>query len=332
MSFPPESFPPVKRLLGLMAESRPLTRAQLSREPGCDAETIVEYLQHLKQLGLSIEENAAGEIVLHETIELLDAPLITSSMDAETRSMLKAVKVEETLDSTSSALQRMPEQDRHAFAMFAEHQSSGRGRRGRRWVSPFARNIYLSLGWQFQNPLAELGCLPLVVALAVSKALGGAGLEGHRVKWPNDLLLDGRKLSGCLVDIQSDNRGPCHAVIGVGINVYMPETEQTAEIDQAWTDLASHLPGLSRNRLAGLLLQALLQDLTLFAAQGFEPFRPYWQQMDGLYGRVINAYAKNQSILGTAVGINENGALLLDTGKETLSLHSGDVSLHKTSL
>lgn len=325
-------FPPVKRLLGLMAESQPVSRAQLCRELDCDEETLVEYVKQLHSLGLNIEENAAGDFVQLEPIELLDDSLIFYAMDAEASTMLKGLKIEETLDSTNLALERMPEQDRHGFVILAEHQSSGRGRRGRRWVSPFAKNIYLSLGWRFQNELAELGCLPLVVALAVCKALSNAGLEGHRVKWPNDLLINGRKVAGCLVDIQGDNTGPCHAVIGVGINVYMPESELTAEIDQAWTDLASHLPGLSRNRVAGLVLQALCEDLTLFAEQGFEPFRHYWRQMDGLYGQVISAYSRNESMLGTARGIDESGALLLDNGKETLRLHSGEVSLHQTSL
>lgn len=326
------SFPPVKRLLSLLPVSRPVSRAQLSREMGCDEQTITDHVRQLQALGVNIEENPDGGLVLQEAIELLDTPSILSAMDTRMRGVLKNIKILETLDSTSSALQRMPEQDRHGAAVFAEHQSSGRGRRGRRWVSPFARNIYLSLGWQFQNQLAELGCLPLVVALAVSRALARAGLEGHRVKWPNDLLLNGRKLSGCLVDLQSDNRGPCQAVIGVGINVRMPESELTGEIDQAWTDLASHLPGLSRNRLAGLLLEALFHDLAVFAEHGFEPFRPYWRQMDGLFGRQVSALIKNELTVGTAAGIDENGALLLDTGNKTLRLHSGEVSLHKTSL
>lgn len=326
------SFPPVKRLLDMLSASRPVSRAYIGRELNCDEETATDYLRQLGALGLNIEADGKGGFSLSETIELLEEHKILAALDAEARGMLRGIETYATLDSTNSALQRLPEGARHAVAVLAEHQSSGRGRRGRRWVSPFARNIYLSLGWQFQNRVDELGCLPLVVALAVAKALTQAGLDGHRVKWPNDLLLDGRKLSGCLVDTKSDNEGPCHAVIGVGINVHMPESEQTGKIDQAWTDLEQQLPGLSRNHLAGLLLQALVKDLTLFARQGFEPFRQYWRQMDGLYGRVINVYSKNESMSGTAIGIDENGALLLDTGQQTLRLHSGEVSLHQTSL
>lgn len=269
---------------------------------------------------------------MKEPPELLDRDLILSGMNPEKRHKLAGLKIKTTLDSTNSALQRQPLSEQHANVILAEQQSSGRGRRGRHWVSPFAQNLYLSLGWEFGNPLSGLACLPLVVALAAANALTRAGLQGHRVKWPNDLLLDSRKLGGCLVEMQGDNHGPCHAVIGVGINVHMPVSENTAGIDQAWTDLNSRLPGFSRNDLAVLLLEELLGHLALFAGQGFEPFMQHWQQMDGLYGQTINVYSGNASMRGTAAGIDKNGALLLDTGKETLILHSGEVSLHKTSL
>ena len=229
-------------------------------------------------------------------------------------------------------MRRLPVEEQHAAVILAEHQTGGRGRRGRQWHSPFARNIYLSMGWKFENSLSELGCLSLVTALATARALSRAGLEGHRVKWPNDLLLDGRKLCGCLVEVQGDSQGPCHAVLGVGINVHMPATASTAGIDQPWTDVHSQLPACSRNTLAALLLEELLAGLDLFARQGFAPFTGPWEEMDGLRGQTIEVYSGDKVLKGTAIGINESGALLLDTGKETLTLYSGEVSLRKTRI
>lgn len=260
-------------------------------------------------------------------VELLDQFLILSRMDHQLREALNDLRIEDSVDSTNSALQRLPLAQQHATAILAEQQKAGRGRRGKHWHSPHGKNLYLSLGWKFDQALSELGCLPLVVALSVAKALSRAGLEGHQVKWPNDLLLDGRKLSGCLVEVQGDAEGPCYSVSGVGINVQMPSTDVIPEIDQPWTDLASHLPACSRNSLAALVLEELIMKLTLFAEQGFAPFRELWQQNDGLYGQAVDVKAGNKSIHGVAVGIDEQGALLLDTGNEVISLHSADVSL-----
>ncbi len=258
----------------------------------------------------------------------MDKASILAGMDPAIRKQLTDLNIEASLDSTNSAVQRLPLAQQHATAILAEFQSAGRGRRGRQWHSPQGRNLYLSLGWKFENPLAELGCLPLVLALSAAQALARAGLEGHRVKWPNDLLLDRRKLCGCLVEVKGDAKGPCHAVLGVGINVHMPESEVTNEINQPWTDLHSQLPACSRNDLAVLLLEELIRQLVLFAEQGFTPFRELWGQMDGLNGRLVNVYSGNSSLQGTARGIDDHGALLLDTGKEVLSLHVGEVSVN----
>ncbi len=259
--------------------------------------------------------------------EPLDKASILAGMDPAVRQQLTGLNIEASLDSTNSALQRLPLAQQHAAVMLAEYQSSGRGRRGRQWYSPHGKNLYLSLGWKFEKPMAELGCLPLVIALSTAQALDRAGLKGHRVKWPNDLLLDGRKLCGCLVEIKGDMNGPCHAVLGVGINVHMPESEVTNEIDQPWTDLRSQLPACSRNGLAALLLEELIRQLLLFAEQGFSPFRALWVKMDGLTGRRVNIFSGIGSLQGTARGIDDQGALLLDTGKEVLSLHVGEVSV-----
>ena len=262
-----------------------------------------------------------------QVFEPLDKALILAGMDPAIRKQLTGLNIEVSLDSTNSALQRLPLVQQHAAAILAEFQSAGRGRRGRQWHSPHGRNLYLSLGWKFKKPLAGLGCLPLVIALSAAQALARAGLKRHRVKWPNDLLLDGRKFCGCLVEVKGDAKGPCHAVLGVGINVFMPESEVANEIDQPWTDLQSQLPACSRNDLAALLLEELIKQMVLFEEQGFSPFRDTWAQMDGLAGRLVNVHSGSSSLQGTARGIDDQGALLLDTGEEVLSLHIGEVSV-----
>ena len=262
-------------------------------------------------------------------VELLDQDLILSQIDLRARDKLTNLVIKASLDSTNSALQRLPTVQQHGTAILADQQTAGRGRRGRLWHSPEGGNLYLSLGWCFEQPFADLVCLPLVVALSTATALSRSGLTGHRIKWPNDLLLDGKKLCGCLVEVQGDARGPCHAVLGVGININMPPSEATSAIDQPWTDLKTHLPDCSRNTFAALLLEELLVQVALFADKGFTPFTKSWEKMDGLRGQRVGVSAGHSDLQGTVVGIDSNGALLLDTGVETLSLHSGEVSLHK---
>ena len=114
---------------------------------------------------------------LEEPLELLDRERILASLSTAGGQKLNDLVIKGMLDSTNSALQRMPLAQQHATAILAEHQSQGRGRRGRQWYSPYGKNLYLSLGWMFEKSLSELGCLPLVVALATAQALRRAGLE-----------------------------------------------------------------------------------------------------------------------------------------------------------
>jgi BirA family biotin operon repressor/biotin-[acetyl-CoA-carboxylase] ligase len=265
-----------------------------------------------------------------EPSEPLSKNLILDGMAPSRREILTNLSIEPSLDSTNSALQRLPVAQQHGRLILAEQQTSGRGRRVRGWHSPFGKNLYLSLGWKFEKQLSELGCLPLVVALSTARALTRAGLNGHRIKWPNDILLDGRKLCGCLVEMQTGAQGACHAVLGIGINVHMPALEADAEIDQPWTDLHSQLPNCSRNTLAALLVEELFDHLLVFSGQGFEPLRTSWQLMDGLEGQMIEVFAGKHQYRGVSLGIDANGALLLDTGEQVMSLHSAEVSLNKS--
>ena len=322
----------VQQLAGYLSETETRSGEAIATQLGCSRAAVWKHVEALRQLGIEVDAVAGQGYRLKEPLELLDKPLVLAAIDPAIAPKIGRLDIESSIDSTNSALRRSPLDEQHASIMLAEHQSGGRGRRDRQWHSPYGRNLYMSLGWKFDQSLSELGCLPLVVALAAAKALASAGLQGHSVKWPNDLMLDGRKLCGCLVEIQGDVHGPCHAVMGVGINIHMPATVATAEIDQPWTDVHSRLPQVSRNKLAGRLLAGLFHDIELFSQSGFEPFRQDWNLWDGLKGRQIDVYADSGPLHGVAKGIDNRGALLLDTGKEQLKLYSGDVSLNRRNI
>jgi len=322
----------IQRLARYLSVVETRSGEAIGNELGCSRTAVWKYVESLRSLGIEIDAIAGQGYLLREPLELLDSALIVGALDPLVHKKLGSLNIESSLDSTNSALHRVALEDQHSTVILAEHQSSGRGRRGRQWHSPYGRNLYLSIGWRFEKALSELGCLSLVVALATAQALSRAGLKGHRVKWPNDLLLDGRKLCGCLVEVQGDSQGPCYAVLGVGINVHMPGSVATTGIDQPWTDVHSQIPGYSRNTLAALLIEELMNGLELYGGQGFLPFRNLWEQVDGLLGQTVEVFAGQNVVRGTARGITESGALLLDTGQELLKLYSGEVSFHKTKI
>ena len=266
--------------------------------------------------------------------EPLDPERIAENVNSALRPVLRRVTVLQEVDSTNLELARMPLPEQHAHAVLAEEQTGGRGRRQRSWHSPPGGNIYLSLGWQFRHDHPALSNLPLVSAICVVGALGGAGLDGHGIKWPNDILLNGKKLAGILVELQSTGNGPANAVIGVGLNVRMPRSGQDPGqvIDRPWTDLESNLPRdrkpADRNRLASMLLDRLLAGLQRFEDSGFESFRAAWNAYDLLQGREVRLEHQGRELSGTACGIDEDGALLLQEPNGVIrAFHSGEVSV-----
>lgn len=270
----------------------------------------------------------------------LSAESIRQALTPSARALLRALTVLDATDSTNAVLLRLEPGRRHAHAVLAESQTRGRGRRQREWHSPPGGNIYLSLGWRFSVAPAHLATLPLVTAVCACRALERAGLQDHGIKWPNDILVGGSKLAGILVETQSAASRDLLAVIGVGLNVRMPEPPwgmPAASIDRPWTDLASQLPpgrrGISRNALSALLLDELLPGLERYAIDGFAPFRQAWDQRDLLAGRRVGIEGNGPNPSGTArsgtvLGIDDSGGLSVDLDKYGVQvLHAADVSI-----
>jgi BirA family biotin operon repressor/biotin-[acetyl-CoA-carboxylase] ligase len=268
--------------------------------------------------------------------DVLDAARICAAMSSAARESLSELTVLAQVDSTNSAVSCLPGDQQHAHAVLTDHQTDGRGRRQRSWHSPPGGNIYLSLGWRFAESERPLSTLPLVVAVAVCRALSRSGLKEHGIKWPNDILVEGRKLAGILVELQSAGAGPATAVIGIGLNVQMPgadSDELEIAIDRPWTDLATELGDISgdinRNQLSAWILDELLESLNRFESDGFPAFSSEWQDLDLLHGREICVEQGGREFSGRARGVDQDGGLLLETAPSmTRVFHSGEVSVH----
>lgn len=317
------------QLVEWLADGRFQSGERLGERLGISRAAVWKQVRGLERLGLPVQAVRGKGYRLAQPLELLDLAEIQGQLSAEAREGLAAIEHFHELDSTNDHLRRQPP-PRSGTVCLAERQTRGRGRRGRHWVSPYGANLYLSLLWRFERGVAALGGLSLVVGIALVRTLRGLGVEGAGLKWPNDVYLQDAKLAGILIEITGESSGPCAAVIGVGVNVAMPE-HYGAEIDQSWTDLSrAGGAAVSRNRLAARVIEEVLLAVREFDRAGLRPFLQEWQRHDLSYGRPVQLRFAGDSVFGTGAGIDDDGAFLLDTPDGIRRFTSGEVSLRIT--
>ncbi|HET7370614.1 MAG TPA: bifunctional biotin--[acetyl-CoA-carboxylase] ligase/biotin operon repressor BirA [Gammaproteobacteria bacterium] len=317
-------------LIERLADGRFHSGTALAEAFGLSRGAIWKRMQRLAAYGLDIERVRGRGYRLAAPLDLLHAPTLRAALSAAERAALHSIDVLPVVDSTNRWLlaraSRLP--TGRAAACLAECQTAGRGRRGRSWISPFGANIYLSVAWHLRDLPPDVGALSLVAGLAAVEALEACGFTGIGLKWPNDLVCEGRKLGGILVDLHGQPGGACRMVIGIGINVAMPGAAAEG-IDQPWIDLANLgtvAAGL-RNRLAARLIASLLTAVDRFVGDGFESFLSAWERYDVVAGRYVALSLPDQVIAGTALGVDRQGALRLRVGGEIKRCFSGEVSL-----
>ena len=261
-------------------------------------------------------------------VELLDETGMQSFLSSDARDQLSNILILPTIPSTNAyVLDHLDKGLSKGFACFAEHQSAGKGRRGRPWFSPLGCNVFMSVLWKFSQDVSALQGLTLSVAVAVSKALREYGIEGVEVKWPNDIYFKGKKLAGILIEMQAVAHVNTWIVVGVGLNLKMPAASADL-IDQPWVDVKSILgKNPARNHISGLLLNSVLETLPAFEREGFAPFADDWRTVDMLYGRTVNIMRGDEQLTGAARGIDAEGALRVEIDGEIQAFHSGEVSL-----
>lgn len=201
----------------------------------------------------------------------------------------------------------------------AEEQTAGRGRRGRRWHSAPGAGATFSLGRRIRRPVRELAALSLVAGVACAGALRAMGADKARLKWPNDLVADGAKLGGILVETRSG-----YAVIGIGINCRRNRTLEV-KVRRSVAFLSDYVV-VPRNQVIAQVARALMEALDVFDAQGLAPLRAQWEAMDAYAGQRLRIrLADGRVISGTSGGLAEDGALRLLTRRGMQSVRSGRV-------
>ena len=305
----------------------PVSGDALARDAGLTRAAMWKRVQALREAGVEIDAQAGRGYALRNPLELLRVEAIVDELPAHIRAGIATLDLAWSLDSTNSELLRRETPASGIAVLMAERQTGGRGRRGKTWASPLAAHLYLSVSRQFSGGLARLGGLSLVAGVAAAEALHECGYPGVRLKWPNDLLVDERKLGGLLVEGGGEHAGPVRAVVGLGINVRMPEAV-AASIDQPWIDLAGlQEQAPSRNRVAAMLLAHLVPALDQFDGEGLAPFLARYARFDALVGRTVAVHLGAAVQSGIARGIAEDGALRVDIEGVERLFHAGEVSV-----
>ncbi|AZF28943.1 MULTISPECIES: bifunctional biotin--[acetyl-CoA-carboxylase] ligase/biotin operon repressor BirA [unclassified Pseudomonas] len=258
----------------------------------------------------------------------LAAPLVFLNAEEIARSVPSApwpIHVHDSIDSTNAeALRLVGAAQAAPVLVLAEQQTAGRGRRGRKWVSPFAQNIYYSLVLRIEDGLGQLEGLSLVVGLAVIQALRESGVQGAALKWPNDVLVGQKKIAGILLELVGDPADICHVVVGIGINVNM----QKAEVDQQWTSVQLETGSAAdRNALVAQVSLQLQRYLDRHRESGFSALQEEWESNHAWQGRAVSLIAGVSRIDGVVLGVDRQGALRLSVDGVEKTYSGGELSL-----
>ncbi|MDR3418322.1 MAG: biotin--[acetyl-CoA-carboxylase] ligase [Nevskia sp.] len=316
------------RLIDGLAAGAWTSGEALAAASGVTRAALARRVAHLREWGLEVEAEAGRGYRLLQPLQRLDAARIQAALPVAVRQRLHGPQVLARVDSTNQRLlEAAPAQDPQA--LLAELQTAGRGRRGRSWRSPFGANLYLSLAWSFAEWPPQLSALSLAVGVACARAVRSAGVEQVMLKWPNDLRVGAAKLGGILIEQRGEAGGHCRVIVGIGLNVAMSE-QQAGPLDQPWTSMQAALGDRGapdRNSLAAALLAELVAALELFEAQGFAPFVADWSRLDAAAGQPVLIESGGNVIEGTGCGIDEQGALIVESQGTRHHLHAGEVSL-----
>ncbi|WP_421174906.1 bifunctional biotin--[acetyl-CoA-carboxylase] ligase/biotin operon repressor BirA [Aeromonas enteropelogenes] len=310
-------------LISLLSDGQFHSGEQLGEQLGISRAAVSKHMAALKGLGLDLFSLTGKGYRLAVPLALYDQAQL------QALASMAPIHCFPVIDSTNQFLLERVNQARAGECCLAECQTVGRGRRGKPWISPFGCQLILSMYWRLEQGMAAAMGLSLAVGVAVVEALESLGYQGVELKWPNDLYYQGRKLAGILVEMSGSAGASCHLVIGVGLNLAMPAREGE-RIDQAWAELRHINPELvDRNQLAARVIERLQTAMQTFEQRGLGSFVAAWNRLDHFAGRPVRLLMGDQEIRGIARGIDDRGALRLETEEGIKFYLGGEISLRR---
>ena len=274
----------LRDLLKILADGGFHSGEELGAQLGVTRAAVWKQLKKLESLNIPLSSVKGKGYRLSDAIQLLDEEEIKEKVEGR----LDCLDVLLNTESTNSyLLEHASDHMGKRYAVLAEKQESGRGRRGRTWVSPFGKNIYLSMLWSFSGGIGSLEGLSLVIAIAVEKALSELGVDSAKLKWPNDIYLNNKKLAGILLEVSGEYSGHCQVVIGIGLNIKLSDYDAES-IDQPWAQLSEHLNNTDRNTISAALISNLIRAIEQFEKTGFKMFKDYWTERDAFLDQELS--------------------------------------------
>ncbi len=314
-------------LLRILSDGKFHAGSELAQQLDISRATVCNALKSASDVGIRLYKVQGRGYQMPVIPDWLDATQIRAGLRGEASGF--TIEIVDSIESTNTALLRAPEPATHRHCLLAEYQHAGRGRRGRSWLASLGGSVTCSVRWRFQQGIGALAGLSLAVGVALLRCLDALGARDLKLKWPNDLLWQDRKLAGILIEVQGEANGPSVAIIGIGINLRLPDSLRNT-IEQPVTDLTEAIGHpVARNALLSDLLNALDTVMREFEASGLSQLRHEWSAAHAHAGQTLQVtLANGHLITGAACGLTPWGALLLqdDNGAE-IAVHSGDVQL-----
>lgn len=312
------------KLVALLADGEFHSGEQLGEQLGMSRAAINKHVNTLKEWGIDVFTVTGKGYSLAAKMQLLNEQAINAQLE---NGRLAVVPV---IDSTNQYLLDRMNSLQSGDACVAEYQQAGRGRRGRQWFSPFGANLYLSMYWRLeQGPAAAMG-MSLVIGIVLAEALQELGAPAIRVKWPNDIYLDDRKLAGILIELTGKTGEAAQIVIGAGINLAMRAPAPDV-ITQGWINLQEAGVTIDRNALSALVVNKMRAALFAFEQDGLHPFVERWAALDNFINRPVKLLIGDREIYGIARGIDAQGGLILEQDGVQKSWVGGEISLRPQS-
>lgn len=319
-----------EQVLAQLTSGKFCSGQQLGELLGVSRAAIGKHINALQELGLNIYSVTGKGYKLEHATQLLNVDKIKALLGGNNSPTFSVLPV---VDSTNEVIKKKIlsgelQGMQAGHTVFAEAQTAGRGRRGRQWVSPLGSSLYFSTHWRFEQGISATMGLSLAVGVAICEALGQLGVVGLGLKWPNDVYLDGKKLAGILIELESQGADSCDIVIGIGINVALPAGAGET-IDQPFTDLAASGIVLERNVIAAKLLANLWQVLNDFDISGFKAMVERWNKYDCFVGEQVELLIGKNNIKGIAKGVDAQGGITLTIDGEEQTFFGGEISVRK---
>jgi BirA family biotin operon repressor/biotin-[acetyl-CoA-carboxylase] ligase len=326
-----DSQPLVARVFAELATHGFRSGEELAERLGVTRAAVWKAAAALRSLGVTVHAVRNRGYRLPDVCEGLDAQRIRRALSARAGAHVRHIEAVWSLPSTNATLlERSDLASGRADVLLAEYQSAGRGRRGRTWLAPPGGAICLSLGWSFSQLPRDLSALGLAVGVCARRALQARAEQQIRLKWPNDLVIDDRKLAGILIEMRAEMAGPTQVIIGIGVNASLGAElrQQIAATGTQPVDLRSAgVDPTPRNAIVADLVSEIVSGLQDFEREGLRPFVAEWVAADALHNRSVNVQSGDRSTRGVARGIDASGCLLLQTPNGLERVLSGDVSV-----